>query len=203
MQWCPKQKNSRSLAVLILLCGLIAAVGFVAGNSVQRFAWLFQMICIGGLTGMLYFLIRYRLTWFVYAIRTKSDTFTSDAGTVPAEQPSMHITHLPKDMLDFAVIKGQGQRSGVLECLMGLEYLIEVIPVSPKANTDRKTVDYGKKKYPALVLYDYTITLFWQEALLLIFLDGERHTGVLIEPGEDMRRYLTGTAAGFSGRATL
>ncbi|MBQ7922276.1 MAG: hypothetical protein IJ325_06835 [Clostridia bacterium] len=191
MQWRPTQKNTSSLTVLMILTGLIAAVGYIAGNMADRFTWLFQLICIGGIVAMLYLLVRYHMTWFVYSIRTKSDKTVPGIGTVLTEDMPMHITHLPKDMLDFAVVRGQGRKNGVLECLLGLEQLVRAIPVSEKSADGTVSLKDARKKYPGMALYDYTITLFRREALLLVFLDGERYVGILIEAGEDMQYYLT------------
>ena len=191
MQWRPTQKNVSSLVVLMVLTSLLAAVGYIAGNRVDRFAWLFQLLCIGGIAAMLYLLIRYHMTWFVYSIRTKSDKTVPGIGAVLSEDLPMHITHLPKDMLDFAVVKGQGRRGGVLECLLGLEQFVRAIPITEKTADGGMPLKEARKQYPDMALYDYTITLFRKEALLLVFLDGEKYTGILIEPGEDMQYYLT------------
>ena len=190
MQWRPTQKNFSSLVVLMVLTGLIAAVGYIAGNVVDRFSWLFQLICIGGIVAMLYLLVRYHMTWFVYSIRTKSDTTVPGIGTVLTEEYPMHISHLPTEMLDFAVVRGEGRKNGVLECLMGLDQLVDAIPITEKSNGQGSDIKDVRRQYTDLALYDYTLTLFRKEALLLVFRDGQKHTGVLIEAGEDMQYYL-------------
>lgn len=190
MQWRPTQKNFSALVVLTILTGLVAAVGYIAGNMVDRFAWLFQLICIGGIVVMLYLLVRYHMTWFVYSIRTKSDTTVPGIGAVLTQDYPMHITHLPMDMLDFAVVRGQGRKNGVLECLMGLEQLEDAVVIAEKADGTGTNLKEVRKQYPDLALYDYTLTFFRKEALLLLFRDGQKHTGILIEPGEDMQYYL-------------
>jgi len=38
------------LSVLLLI---MAAAGYIAGSMAERFAWLFQLICIGGVVGAL------------------------------------------------------------------------------------------------------------------------------------------------------
>ncbi len=192
MQWRPTQKNYPSLIVLMILTGLVSAVGYIAGNIIDRFGWLFQLICIGGIVAMLYLLMRYHMTWFVYSVRTKSDTTVPGIGTALAEEYPMHITHLPKEMLDFAVVRGQGSKNGVLECLMGLEALEDAVRITEKEDGAGKTLQEVRKKYPELALYDYTVTIFRKEALLLVFRDGQKYTGVLIEAGENMQYYLTG-----------
>ena len=57
------------------------------------------------------------------------------SSTIPADRlPYALNTHLPVDMLDFAVVRGQGRKNGVLECLMGLEQLEDAVVIAEKAD---------------------------------------------------------------------
>ena len=38
--------------------------------------------------------------------------------------------------------------------------------------------------------YDYTLTMGLDPALELVFMDGTKYVGVIIEPGAEMRAYL-------------
>jgi hypothetical protein len=99
----------------------------------------------------------------------------------------INSTHLPPDMLDFVVIRSQGSRAGAAECVLSLADLAAVIPVQ-KIRTDKKSI---REKYQAdgYVYYDYTVTLGLDDALALVFVDGNRYAGIFIEPDEAMRTY--------------
>ena len=75
----------------------------------------------------------------------------------------------------------------VMECVLGMSDLVDVVPLS-KDGESKKSV---KNKYSldGFVFYDYTLTLGLLDPLELIFVDGNRYVGVIIEPDEQFRDY--------------
>ena len=77
-----------------------------------------------------------------------------------------------------------------MECVLGLEQLTAVRRIRRK-KADGMTKRALRDRYAAegFIFYDYTLTFLWDSALALVFLDGNRYVGVIVEPDEAMRAY--------------
>lgn len=195
MRCAPSQKNPRVTAViaaLLVFGGISYAVPIVCRtNGIAVGGAIFQFVTVAAVAAAVFITVRYQMTHFVYLIRPRSDisengletAFAGTAGTV-------NSTHLPPEMLDFVVIRSQGNRAGGMECVLSLDDLAAVIPVD-KMRADKKAI---REKYQTdgYVYYDYTVTLGVTDALALIFIDGNRYAGIFIEPDEAMRAYFLG-----------
>ena len=193
MRCTPTQKNPRVTAIiaaLLVFGGISYAIPiFCNANGIATGGAVFQLITVAAVVAAVFLAVRYQMTHFVYLIRPRSDVSengmeTAFAGTVSP----LGVTRLPPEMLDFVVIRSQGSRAGSMECVLSLDDLAAVIPVG-KIRTDKKKI---REKYQAdgYVYYDYTVTLGLDDALALVFIDGNRYASIFIEPDETMRAYL-------------
>lgn len=174
------------IAALLITGGITYAVPIVCEtNGVKIVPWPFTFATLFTVVAAVFFLLRYTMTNFVYEIRPRTDI--DSGGLETAYAGELNISRLNPEMLDFAVYKSQGAKPGILECLMGLNDLVKVIPL--KDGTTKKTVrdQYAKDGF---TFFDYTLTLSCPDALELIFIDGNKYTGIIIEPDEAMREYL-------------
>ena len=192
MHCTPSQKNPRVTAViaaLLVFGGISYAVPIVcSANGIAVGGALFQLVTVAAVVAVVFIAVRYQMTHFVYLVRPRSDISENGMETAFAGSVSpFGVTHLPPEMLDFVVIRSQGSRAGAAECVLSIADLAAVIPVK-KIHTDKKSI---REKYQAdgYVFYDYTVTLGPDEALALVFVDGNRYAGIFIEPDEAMRAY--------------
>ena len=157
--------------------------------------WLFQGLCMAGVVASLYLLTRWRMTWFVYGIRLRGDSTPFWEGEMPAYAGGNPTWYTPPERLDFLVIKGQGSRSGAMECLLGLDTLVEACPVSRKEDGSGREV-YDRRdwqnRYPGAKVYTYLQTFGWQEAFAIVFRDGEDYAILLLDlpESDELARYL-------------
>ena len=196
MRCIPKQRRTRavrSIFIALLIAGfLIYAVPPASGAMGIRVpAWPFTALAFICLIAAVYFLVRYEMTGFQYNIRPRTET--DDTGVVTAYATGHPVIYgmLP-EQLDFAVLKSQGARPGAMECLLSLGDLVAVHPLR-RNRRDGLTKNDLRERYAAdgYVWYDYTLTLGIDDALALVFVDGQRMIGVLIEADEQMRAYFT------------
>lgn len=192
MRYSPSQKNPRLpviIAVLLVFGGISYAVPIIcAAYNITVGGAAFQLITVAAVVAAVFLAVRYQMTHFVYLIRPRSDISENGMEPAAAGNPGrINSTHLPPDMLDFVVIRSQGSRAGAAECVLSLSDLAAVIPVT-KIREDKKKI---REKYLAdgYVYYDYTVTLGLDDALALVFIDGNRYAGIFIEPDEAMRAY--------------
>ena len=197
MRCVPVQRNVRAvrsvLAVLLLAGFVLYAVPPASGAAGVRVpAWPFTALSFACLIAAIFLFTRYRMTGFQYLIRPRSETDETGFVTAVASGARLNVTDLPPEHLDFAVIRSMGARPGAMECLLGLDALTAVYPLRRNAK-DGMTKAVLRDKYAAdgYVFYDYTLTFGIDDALALVFLDGNRYVGVIIEPDEAMRTYLT------------
>ena len=180
--------------MLSFLCLGVAMVGYIAGNMVNRFAWAFQLVCILGVVASLYLLLRWRMTWFVYAVRPRDDTTPVWNDAEPALAGGISLRYVPVDTLDFIVVKGQGAKNGVMECVLGLDELVRAEVVCRKDGEDVPAYDRKAilAEYPGAKLYEYIRTYRWERAVTAVFRDGSGYAVLLLDLPEDseMGRYL-------------
>jgi len=194
MRCTPIQKNPRIswiFAALLIAGGIAYGVPVVCeanGLSVAAIPFTFTaFLCV---IAAVYVLVRYRMVTMVYLIRPRSGI--DENGMEAAYAGEFDVTKITPEHLDFVVIKGQGARPGAMECVMGLDDLTAVYRVTKKGENGTLTRAAVREKYirDGFVFYDYTVTLGLEEALELVFIDGNRYCGIIIEPDEVMARYL-------------
>ncbi len=192
MRCSPSQKNPRVaviIAALLVFGGIAYAIPiFCNARGIAIGGAIFQLVTVAAVVAAVFLAVRYQMTHFVYLIRPRSDISENGMETAFAGNIGvLNAAHLPADMLDFVVIRSQGSRAGAAECVLSLADLAAVIPVE-KMRADKKAI---REKYQAdgYVYYDYTVTLGLDNALALIFIDGNRYAGIFIEPDEAMRAY--------------
>ncbi len=189
MRCVPIQQNKNIIfifAALLLLGGISYALPIACdAYGIELISFPFGVVTLFSLSGAVYVLIRYRMMGFVYIIRPRSDI--EENGMETAAVGRGDICNVRREFLDFVVIKTKGIRPGVMECVMSLGDLFEVVPLY-KGGATKKDV---RQKYIAdgFVFYDYTLTLGIKSALELVFDDGNRYVGVIIEPDNIMREY--------------
>lgn len=196
MRCSPTQKNSRVWAIvaaLLLFGGITYAVPiYCNANEIKIGGALFQFITVISIVIAVFVVVRYQMTHFTYIIRPRSDASdfddTDSAFAYAGVTAGSKISHLPPDMLDFAVNRSQGSRAGGAECVLSLSDLVAVY--SPAKNS-RELKNAIRKRYIAdgYVYYDYTVTLGSNEVMPLVFIDGNRYVGIFIEPDDTMRDY--------------
>lgn len=195
MRCSPSQKNPRvavMIAALLIFGGIAYAIPiFCNANGIAIGGAVFQLVTVAAVVAAVFLAVRYQMTHFVYLIRPRSDIDENGMETALAGNiGTLNAAHLPADMLDFVVIRSQGNRAGAAECVLSIADLAAVIPVE-KIGTDKKRI---RERYQAdgYVYYDYTVTLGLDNALALVFIDGNRYAGIFIEPDEAMRAYFMG-----------
>ncbi len=185
MRCVPEQKKRILLdlivAVLIVVC--------VAAFAVYRL-WdggrIWCLLCgTFSLIAALYICTRYRIVGYVYVIRLRGD---DDATGLAASYVSFR--DVPYNMLDLAVLRSYGRRDHVPQCVLPLDSLKEAAFVGRDCDAKRTL----REKYKAenggrFVIYDYTLTPWTDDAVMLVFEDGEEYIGVLIEADEQMRGF--------------
>ena len=199
MQYSPVQKNNRLvntiIAVSLIFGGISYAlpIVFKAKGVTTYMPWMFSLLTLASAAAALYFTVRYKMTGFVYIIRPRSDIDT-DPSLETAFAGSMNISRLPKDWVDFVVMKSQGSRMPVTECVLSFGDLVEIVPISRNEKSGTCHADVAKKyrerAVSDFVFYDYTYTFRWESALELVFIDGQRYVGIIIEADEEFEAVL-------------
>ncbi|MBQ8401872.1 MAG: hypothetical protein IJX14_08085 [Clostridia bacterium] len=165
----------------------IGIVGYIAGVMTERFAWVFQLVCLAGVVASLYLLLRWRMTWFVFAIRPRDSRDAVWEDAEPALAGGISLRYAPADLLDFIVVKGQGSRGGVMECVLGLDSLVQASVVCRTGGGDVPV--YSRKdilgQYPGAKVYEYIQTYRWEKAVLAVFRDGEGYAALLLDLPEE------------------
>ncbi len=200
MRCVPEQKNPQVtlvFAALLVFGGVTYMLPYICrANEVTISAFPFTMLSLAAIVAAVYMLIRYRMTSYKYIIRLRDDAgIGEEAGLVSVMAGSLDITSCRREVLDFCVYRAQGTRLESLECLLSLGDLVEATPVirRGKSTTKIPTKNEVRQKYEKhgdFVFYDYTLTFSLTEALELVFIDGNRYVGIIIEADERMQSYL-------------
>lgn len=192
MQYSPEQKNSRTVHLIIALSLLFGAVSYAVpivcnARGIRYMPWLFSLLTLASVVTALYFLVRYKMTGFIYTIRPRSEIET-DPTLETAFAGGGDLTRMPADWLDFVVMKSQGSRIPVTECVLSMGDLIEIVPVMHDSKAGTSPADVAKKyrerAVSDFVFYDYTLSFRWENALELVFIDGQKYVGIIIEADE-------------------
>ena len=196
MKFSPTQNNPRVnliFTALLVLGGITYAIPIVcSNNNINISALPFTMVTLFSVVGAVFLLVRYRMTSFTYIVRLRDDLDDGDAqGLEKAYAGSFDITSVKPELLDFCVYKASGTRMAAMECLLSLGDLVVTVEVTKK-KSGGVTRDDVRREYEqkgGFVFYDYTLTFGLESALELVFIDGNRYVGVIIEPDESMRQY--------------
>lgn len=197
MKFSPTQNNPRVswiFAALIVFGGITYAIPIVCeANKIYIAPLPFTALTLVSVVAALFVLIKYKMTSFTYVVRLRDDVADGDGdGLEKAYSAYEDITRLSPDLLDFCVFKASGSRLAAMECLMSLSDLVSVTEVYRSGGDGRLTRADVRAKYAKhdnFVYYDYTLTLGLDPALELVFIDGQRYIGIIIEPDEVMRAY--------------
>lgn len=195
MKYVPQQKNTRVnmiIAAILVAGAIVYAVPPIAkANGISVINLPFDVLVFALIIAAVFIIVRYKMTAFEYSIRPRS-SIESEIGAEEVFVSSADLTRFPKDRLDFVVNKTQGTREN-MECVMSLGDLVSADEISLRGkNPDSlPTKDDIRKKYAAdgFVFYDYTVTLGLECALELVFVDGNRYAGVIIEADDEMKEY--------------
>jgi hypothetical protein len=199
MRCVPEQKNTRGIrmiiAALLIGGGILYALPHAAqAAGIRVISWLFDALTIGCIVAAVFLLVRYQMTGFQYIVRTKAEYDEIGLAAAYAVGAELNVADLPPETLDFVVIRSQGARPGVMECVLGVEQLVSAVPIR-RRKADGVTKSALRDKYAAegqeYVYYDYTVTFLADSALALVFIDGNRYVGVILEPDERMKAYFT------------
>ncbi len=155
----PKGQNGRAMLITAVSAAAGIALFLLAPILPPVQAFLQAMALVLFSVG-LYFSLRYRMTTFSYAIEA------SDSA----------------DGTDFVVRKSQGRRIGITEARLAIAELAYFVPLAHgKIGKDVRA------KYPAMQVYNYTVTYRPDGAYLAVFVDGaDNAIGVIFEPSAEM-----------------
>ena len=131
-----------------------------------------QIICMGCLCASIYILVRFYFTGITYIL--KSNDSKGD------------IRSLPSDAVDFCVIRSQGKREGITECLLSMDRLVSVCDFTDESI---KTLS---EKHGKLSVYYYTVSMFKGKRQALIFDDDEAMLCIIIEADDSFISVLSG-----------
>ncbi len=207
--------NKAAPTMLSFLWLMLGIVGYVAGAAAERFSWVFQLLCLVGVTASLYMLLRWRMTWFVFTVGSRDhgdvptdwEAFPAGMAGCPAEGgPSggsrtggaavNPYRFVAPDTLDFVVVKGQGSRAGIMECVLGMDSLVQAWAVCRREHSSPDLPSYRAKevraRYPEAKLYEYIQTFLWDTAMVAVFRDGPGYAVLLLDipPESPLGQYL-------------
>lgn len=198
MKFAPQQKNSgvNIIIVVLLIFGAIvyAVPPLAEANGISVIHLPFDVLVFAVIIAAVFIIVRYKMTSFEYIIRPRSSVST-EIGMEEAFVSAVDLSRMPRDRLDLVVNKIQGTRAN-MECVLSLGDLAAVEKVSLRGkNPDSlPTKNDIREKYAAdgFVFYDYTVTLGLERALELVFVDGNRYAGVIIEADDEMSEFFLG-----------
>lgn len=185
MRCVPEQK--RKLLVDIVIGALIALCA--AAFTLTRIAEHGRAVCLlaGWLSifAVLYIAARYRMAGFVYSVRPRGDEDTTELAASYAS-----LAKIPFGLLDLAVYRVFPWRDPIAQCVLSLDELKEATLVGSDTGAKREIVrKYKAENGGRFAVYDYTLTPWTGDALMLVFADGERYIGVLLEADDQMREF--------------
>lgn len=199
MRHTPTQKNSQlvnAVMASLLIFGAVTYAIPIACEAMERsvpMPWIFTVLTLIAVVTAVFFLIRYRMTGFTYIVQPRNDV-DADVSMETAYASEADVTRISPEWLDLVVMKSQGSRASVMEAVLSLGDLAAVIPIKRKAGGGCMTMKSVRDKYRErsandFVFYDYTLTFLWEDAVELVFIDGQRYVGVVLEADDTMRRY--------------
>lgn len=184
------------LAIICLIAALFPVVSAGYGLQVPRLlSALWRPVFWISLGAGLVIAGRFLMTRFVYALRLSSDPLPDDTGYAYEGAPG-YILDTPvyrSDSLDLLILKKVGLGKEFTDFDMPVTSFVSCAEVNIRSVFSRKSaLTACEKEAPGLVperLYDYTTPFSSHSALLLVFNDGERRTGLLIDDGNQVAGY--------------
>ena len=186
MRCIPKPGRATAVNLIFALSAFLGLSLFASsvifretGNGGAWF-WL-RLASVAFLFGGIYVLARYRLIKFAYVIKPRDEWADTELLASYAS-----IVNVPYYMLDFVVYKSVGAREPVVQCVLSLEdFKGMATDADRKAYKDKFIRENGA----GFTTYDYTLTPWSRDRILLVFRDEDKYAGILIEPDEQMRTF--------------
>ena len=199
MRCTPKQQNQRVnlIIAVLLVCGAVfyAIPPLAEQSGIDVIRLPFNIVTFAAVISAVFVIVRYKMTSFTYVVKMRSDIPDDiDAELAFAGGAAdIGISGVRPEFLDFVVSKAQGARPGNMECVLSMADLVLAVEISRTGkNLDSlpKNEDVRQKYiHDGFVFYDYTVTLWLERAIELVFVDGTRYVGIIIEPDEQMKEY--------------
>ena len=185
MRFSPSQKHVSLLITVYVILFIAGSAAYFfptilasLGRTVPPFPFTCgAVICF---IALIFLFLRYRMTGFEYVIRPRDD------GYVPAGAEAEYASD-GSAPLDFVVYKSMGARQGAMECVLSIGDFRELIELKKGERT--KTDVMKAFCSDGFTYYDYTLTFLPTEAVELIFADGEKFVGIIIEDGNEIADY--------------
>ena len=171
----PHQKKQVRTVTAVLF--VLAAVMYGFSLSGITSPLVLQLVTVASLCAGTYILVRYRYTTVTYSIRPRNSHSSEEYGD--------DIGILPPSMVDFAVTRAQGQRSGNLEVLISLDKLVAVEDVKDGV------LDSIRSRFKGVKVYVYTVSLTGGDRSAIVFDDDGDVSCVVTELNSEMKAYLT------------
>ncbi len=164
MHHTPKGQNKKP-QVLTAVSVAVGIAVFMTAPLLPKGQAILQAVSFALFALGLYYTLRYLMTSFSYAVEP-----SDGAGGE-----------------DLVVYKSQGRRVGITEARLSLVELSCFAPL-----TLGKIGKDVREKYPAMRVYDYTVTYQPNSAYLAVFVDAaDNEIGVIFEPSAEMVGYMT------------
>lgn len=165
MKYSPPASVRRAWTVSVILLSLAAASYVISLTDVPLHLG-FELLCMGCVCAAVYILVRFVYTRVTYILRPRNDS-------APAlDSSSSYKT-------DLCVVKTQGRREGIAECVLSLDDLVRIDEFTD-GYTSRLRAEIKGVKF-----YFYTVSMFPKRRLALIFDDGHDDLCIVIETDED------------------
>lgn len=174
MRFTTPQKNKKASNIsLILMLGAVVLFFFAATGLAHGVA-VIQLLGVILLAGSAYFIMR-AMTIFSYII-------------VPDKENTDKVaSELPPEGLAFIVSKRFGKGKEIYQCKLELSSLRAAVSL-PADSKERKKV---LEKFGKINLFRYVATVGKCDSVLLVFQErGHEKIGIVVEPFDDMFRYL-------------
>ena len=193
MKYSPESGKSRVSVTAVLLL-VAAAITFMVPNipsvSAAVPSGVVQFVALLIAVAGIFILVRFRFVTFTYVLDIRSDGADHDAARAYAGEGN--VTRIPRDLLDFTVLKTQGKRQPLTECILGVDALEEV-----KDRPGRRGIARDLRRvYGAIAYYDYTASPRPESVTVLVFSEPDKKIGIAIECDGNMRDALKSLASG-------
>ena len=175
MNYTTVQKNGGLLtavvaglfALAVIFCSVQPALT-ILGKTVPPVIF-FGIGLILSITAI-YLILRYRMTQFEYVIKKRDDGYSGEI---------MERAFGDNAPLDFVVYKAMRTRLASMECVLALSDFVEAVPLERGVRTKRDVLRAYEKE--GFSYYDYTLTFLAKKTVELVFADGEKFVGIIIE----------------------
>ena len=186
MRYSPVQKNGGqlTLTVIFLLVLAVAMFSFPSALSIEGVTVppiIFYGLGLISSIAAIYVFLRYGMTKLEYVIRKRDDGYGGEI---------MERAFGEDVPFDFVVYKAMGTRRASMECVLALSDFVEAVPLKKGERTKKDVLAAYKKE--GFSYYDYTLTYLSKESVELIFADGEKFVGIIIESSNPVAEYFLG-----------